>query len=207
MQAAGVPRIDPELHGMEPDPLLVMKKVVGEILAKRQASADDYQQLADTAVRYGEVHRGHAHPLELGVLRDGLAAIAVGQRLDPHRDAWAFDRIRLARLLQPPKPPSDLSGKPGDPADDPADVPGKKPGQNQAEQDKQKQAANNADRDKRDVGGAKRDVYDSAEWRVPSLVRPLSLMQRVRAQDSPAELFRMMQPQQTLPPHGGGQTW
>ena len=209
MQAGAVPRIDPELHGMEPDPLIVMKKVVGDMLAKPTIRADDYQALADTAVRYGEVHRGHAHPLELGVLRDGLAAIAQGERLDPRREAWKFDRGRLIRLLEPPKMPGDQGTKPGDPADDPADAQGKKPNEGDAEQDKQKkdQAEKQADRDKRTVGGSKRDVYDQAEWRVASLVRPLSLLQHVRERDSTAELFRLSQAQQARPPRRSGQSW
>ena len=45
---------------------------------ERRHEAGDYLKVVEAATRYGEIHRGHGHALEEGVMRDGLAAVAIG---------------------------------------------------------------------------------------------------------------------------------
>jgi len=188
-----------DMRGIEEDPLEASTKLVSTLIAKSRLDAGDYQALAETAIRYGEVHRGHGHALADGVLRDGLAAVMRGRRLDPKHTDWQAAERKLERLLEPPPPVPEADDSPPDPANEP--VAGtlqtpiadnqqngdgkKKPG------DPNRQSASG--QDMQTIGGGRRDVYDPAEWQDASLVQPLSELEKLRASDSPAELFRLMQ--------------
>ncbi|QJU57994.1 VWA domain-containing protein [Sphingomonas sp. AP4-R1] len=209
-QAVKPPPISLELHGTEPDPLLVVKDRTRKVLAEGQATAEDYMALAQAAVRYGEVHRQHAHVLQDGVMRDGLVAIDAGEAIDPRMAGWADARAKLIHLLRPPKPVNNPDKGAPDPANDPVDaklnMPQPVPGEDQDKKDG-KDSGKKADQDSRKVGGTQRSKAEEAEWRVPSLVKPLYALQKLRGSDRPGELFRLMQIQQPGPPRKGGQTW
>lgn len=206
--------LDPDLHGQEPDPLLTVRQVVARLIAKPALDAGDYLALAEAATRYGEVHRGHAHPISEGVLRDGLQAVSAGRALDPKRADWAALQAKLNRLLQPPPPPPDDGTGPPDPANEPIEanrnqpVPGDRPPPgDQSGQQEEGQQGDGDEQDSRSVGGGRRDVYDPKEWNDPSLVQPLSTLEKLRRADSPAELFRLMQPPLPRSARSRSQTW
>lgn len=209
------PSITLELHGTEPDPLLVIKGIVAHMLGERTPTAQEYMALAQAAVRYGEVHRQHAHVLQLGVMRDGLAAIDTGRALDPGLPGWDDAHRRLIRLLRDPPPVNQPDKSPPDPANDPVDakknMPIPDPRQTPDSQKDGKQDKNqaNQDQDSRKVGGTQRNQAEAAEWQVPSLVKPLYALQKLRGTDSPGELFRLIQMQQPAPAQNrsGEQTW
>jgi Ca-activated chloride channel family protein len=202
-----------DLQG-ETEPLERMKVVVGEMLAKRRLDAADYLKVVEVSTRYGEIHRGHGHPIEEGVLEDGLAAVAVGRALDPDLADWAAAKAKLDRLLVPPPSIPMEDPGPADPANEPMDGQGEAPqpgedgkegGEDGAPEDENEPTA--GEQGLQAVGGTQKDVFNEAEWRNPALVQPLDQLERLRAADSPAELFRFMQ---TPPPRGtrrAVQTW
>jgi Ca-activated chloride channel family protein len=186
-----------DLQG-EKDPLEHMKEVVAAVVAKREFGAADYRQVAEVAVRYGEIHRSHGHGLQDGVLRDGLAAVDAGRRLDSGAADWAGLTAKLKRLLEPPPlvPPDP---GPADPANEPTGAQGQAPVPGEDARDssgdkaaKEKNQPTAGDQGLQNVGGSERDVYDAAEWRNPALVQTLSQLERLRATDSPADLFALM---------------
>lgn len=198
----------------EAEPLDRMVALVERLIAKPALDAGDYLAVAEVAIRYGEIHRGHGHALEDGVLRDGLEAVDAGRRLDPRRADWTALEARLRRLRVPPPPvPLDDPG-PADPANEPLDGTGELKAPDEAgDAGGQKGTAGETqeptagEQGLQSVGGAQRDVFDPAEWRNTALVRPLAVLEALRREDSPADLFRLMQPPV---PHGeplAEQTW
>lgn len=202
-----------DLQGEE-DPLLQMRSLAEELVGRRRLSAADYQRISEVAIRYGEIHRGHGHALEEGVMRDGLAAIALGRRLDPDHADWAAAEARLQHLLTPPPAvPMDDPG-PADPANEPMGATGQQPiaseetgsgGEESGEDGRQEPTA--GEQGLQNVGGSTSDQFDPAEWRNPALVQPLDTLRRLRAADSPGELFLRRQAAQTVPRPAGAQTW
>jgi Ca-activated chloride channel family protein len=202
-----------DLQGEE-DPLLQMRGLAEELVARRRLTADDYRRISEVAIRYGEIHRGHGHPLEEGVMRDGLAAVIEGRRLDPDLMDWAAAEAKLKRLLTPPPPVPMEDPGPADPANEPMDATGQQPvagedarpgGGEPGEEDQQEPTA--GEQGLQNVGGSKSDQFDPAEWSNPALVQPLDTLRRLRAADSPGELFLRRQAAQAAPRPPGAQTW
>lgn len=181
----------------EPDPLTDVKRVVSMMVAS-EPTATDYLALAQATATYGEVHRQHLHPLQIGVLQDGLAAVDAGAELEPKRRDWGPLRSRLRRLLLPPRS-----------ADDPEEGDGVPEGEAEAAADADEAGydPNATLPDTRRVGGTQRSAEQDAEWRVPSLVRPAFLLEKLRAADRPALMFELLQRQDPAPPRKSGQTW
>jgi hypothetical protein len=92
---------------------------------------------------------------------------------------------------------------PADPANEPMDATGQQPVA--GEEDPQEPTA--GEQGLQNVGGSKSDQFDPAEWRNPALVQPLDTLRRLRAADSPGELFLRRQAAQAAPRPEGAQTW
>lgn len=202
-----------DLQGEE-DPLLQMRGLAEELVGRRRLSAADYLRISEVAIRYGEVHRGHGHALEDGVMRDGLAAVVQGRRLDPDLADWAAAEARLNHLLTPPPPVPMEDPGPADPANEPMGATGQQPvagedagpgGDEPGEDGQQEPTA--GEQGLQNVGGSTSDQFDPAEWRNPALVQPLDTLRRLRAADSPGELFLRRQAAQAAPRPAGAQTW
>ena len=202
-----------DLQGEE-DPLLQMRGLAEELVGRRRLSAADYLRISEVAIRYGEVHRGHGHALEDGVMRDGLAAVVQGRRLDPDLADWAAAEARLNHLLTPPPPVPMEDPGPADPANEPMGATGQQPvagedagpgGDEPGEDGQQEPTA--GEQGLQNVGGSTSDQFDPAEWSNPALVQPLDTLRRLRAADSPAELFLRRQAAQAAPRPPGAQTW
>jgi Ca-activated chloride channel family protein len=200
----------PILEGPEPDPLIVVRAEVTRMLTKPALKGNDYARLAAAIVRYGEVHRGHGHGLSEGVLDDGLTAVAAGQALDPTAADWAALAARLKRLRQAPPAMPEADPGPADPANEPLVGKLAQPvgiGENEEDKDgSDRTKTDGSNAGQRRVGGNQRDVYDEAEWRNSALIQPLSLLEDVVAEDSPAQMFRLMQPPATAKA-GARQSW
>ena len=198
----------------EEEPLKKVNSVVARLVTKRALDAHDYLELADAAINYGQVHRGHGHPISEGVLRDGLVAVRAGRRLNPRLTNWDAAEQRLKRLLVPPPPAQDSGNDPADPANEPLEgrrqVPLPSPdsappnGKEEAKDDKTPLASRE---NMQSIGGSRRDVYDPAEWRNPSLIQPLYLLEKLRDTSTPAELFRRMQQRRAVTSRNTDQTW
>lgn len=202
-----------DLQGEE-DPLLQMRGLAEELVGRRRLSAADYLRISEVAIRYGEVHRGHGHALEDGVMRDGLAAAVQGRRLDPDLADWAAAEARLNHLLTPPPPVPMEDPGPADPANEPMGATGQQPvaGEDAAPGDDEpgedgQQEPTAGEQGLQNVGGSTSDQFDPAEWSNPALVQPLDTLRRLRAADSPAELFLRRQAAQAASRPPGAQTW
>ncbi|MDP2214443.1 VWA domain-containing protein [Phenylobacterium sp.] len=202
-----------DLQGEE-DPLLQMRSLAEELVAKRRLAAPDYLRIAEVATRYGEIHRGHGHALEDGVMRDGLVAAGQGRRLAPDLADWAAIEARLEHLLTPPPSvPMDDPG-PADPANEPMGAQGQQPVAGEDARDsggdgtpEDEQAPTAGEQGLQNVGGSQQDVFDPSEWSNPTLVQPLNELRRLRAEDSPAELFQRLRAASARPRPPGSQTW
>ena len=80
--------------------------VVAQLAIKRPLGAADYAAMASMTVGYGRWRRAAHHPVNEGILLDGLAAVAAGRALDPKAADWATLQISLRALMRvPPSPP------------------------------------------------------------------------------------------------------
>ncbi|MDP1616336.1 VWA domain-containing protein [Phenylobacterium sp.] len=202
-----------DLQGEE-DPLVQMRELAEELIAKPRLGAADHLRIAEVATRYGEIHRGHGHALEDGVMRDGLMAARRGRAQDPDLADWAAIEAKLERLLVPPPPAPMEDPGPADPANEPMGAQGQQPvagedardsgGDGPPEDQKEPTAG---EQGLQNVGGSQEDVYDPAEWSNPALVQPLDELRRLRAADSPAELFQRLRAAAAEPRPPGAQTW
>lgn len=202
---------DADLQGEE-EPMKKMSRVVDQVLKHWRPTAADYWNVMEAGTRYGEIHRGHGHAIEEGLLRDGLAAIAIGRKLDPDYGDWAAAEAKLHRLLaKPPSVPPDPG--PPDPANEPLGAQGQTPQGEDAkpndgkEGPPDKEEPTEGDQGLQNVGGSEKDSYDAAEWRNAALVQPLDQLRKIKAEDNPADLFLLMQ--KPTPPNErrGTQTW
>jgi len=202
-----------DLQGEE-DPLVQMRELAEALIAKPRLAAADHLRIAEVATRYGEIHRGHGHALEDGVMRDGLMAARRGRAQDPDLADWAAIEAKLERLLVPPPPVPMEDPGPADPANEPMGAQGQQPvagedardsGGDGPPEDEQEPTA--GEQGLQNVGGSQEDVYDPSEWSNPALVQPLDELRRLRAADSPAELFQRLRSATAEPRPPGAQTW
>lgn len=183
------------------DPLSGVKISVARALSQRAPSAQDYLALAQATVRYGQAHRLQSLALQGGVLRDGLAAIDAGKQLDPRRPGWDMARETLLQLLTARPPTDDAEEGDGDPNGPQVD-PKTDPAPDEAGYN-----PNGKPQDSRSVGGTPTSASRQADWRVPSLVKPLDTLNQLRAADQPGELFHLLQLVDPAPQGPQGQTW
>lgn len=202
-----------DLQGEE-DPLVQMRELAEELIAKPRLGAADHLRIAEVATRYGEIHRGHGHALEDGVMHDGLMAARRGRAQDPDLADWAAIEAKLERLLVPPPPVPMEDPGPADPANEPMGAQGQQPvagedardsGGDGPPEDEQEPTA--GEQGLQNVGGSQEDVFDPSEWSNPALVQPLDELRRLRAADSPAELFQRLRSATAEPRPPGAQTW
>jgi Ca-activated chloride channel family protein len=204
------------------DALTPLRALVASMVAAPPPTAANYLDMVRATVRYGDAQRGQSGAVASGILDDGVAAAERGHALAPALADWDGLEAALRRLaLAPPPLPADA--QPPDPANDPMagsrealegggerqDSQGKKAAGDEAESARREKGADSAASAPglRGVGGSRRQVYDPAEWRDPSLVLPLHQLEQVRATDSPAALFRLQQGVGVPVSRAGKQTW
>ncbi len=84
------------------DPATSLSKVVGRLSAKESCSALDWSELGSETVTWGQRVRSSDHPVPEGPVRDALAAVDMGSRLDPKAADWSRMRSELEELLRKP---------------------------------------------------------------------------------------------------------
>jgi len=90
------------------DPAASLSKIVGRLSAMDRCSAPDWSELARETVNWGEHLLSAEQPVPEGPVRDALAAVEIGARMDPKAADWAGLRAELEKLLEKPpekKPP------------------------------------------------------------------------------------------------------
>ena len=90
------------------DPAASLSKIVGRLSAREQCSAPDWSELGRETVNWGQHLLSAEQQVPEGPVRDALAAVELGSRMDPRAADWARLRAELEELLQKPpekKPP------------------------------------------------------------------------------------------------------
>jgi Ca-activated chloride channel family protein len=78
-------------------------KLVGHLATQDTLPAHDCAELARTTLSYGQREQSASKPAPEGPIRDGLAAVDAGERLDPKAADWKQLREDLEKLLKKPE--------------------------------------------------------------------------------------------------------
>jgi Ca-activated chloride channel family protein len=92
-----------------------LTKVVGHLSAQDSTSAQDWANLAQTTITYGQRLQSTQQPVPEGPVRDALKAVDAGEALEANAADWARLRRELAALQKKPdeqKPPPQQQKQP-----------------------------------------------------------------------------------------------
>jgi Ca-activated chloride channel homolog len=230
---------EPKAEVAAPEPSL-LAKIVGRLAAAQKHSARDWAELGRETVLWGSRLKSEQQPVPEGPVRDALAAVDLGAKLDAKATDWTRLKQELEALLEPPpeeEQPQDQDQPQPDPNQQDQDQQSQdqnQPGQQQDGGDPQQnqgQPENPEDRageqrqpgesafgdmnekaeppppssDTQRVGGAQ-EKDTPQEARDPSLTLPLQKLDQLRDQDSPAQLFQLMEPDER-PAKKPGKNW
>ncbi len=229
-------------------PAAPLSKIVGRVAAAAARTARDWSELGHETVIWGSHLQGEQQPVPEGPVRDALAAVATGAKLDAKATDWEKLRQELEALLQKPE---DQKQKQDQKQDQDQKNQDQKDQQKQDEQNKQnQQKSDQQQQDKKDqqqkqdqqnqksddqkkpgesafgdmqkkdqpppppppdsgtqkVGGAP-EKKDQPEPTDPSLALPLQKLDQLRNQDSPAQLFQLMDGEKKPGPKKTGKDW
>ena len=199
-----------------------LSKAVARLAAKDDLNAKDFAELAQSTVTFGQrVESSQQHPVD-GAIRDGLAAVDQGEKLDAKAADWPKLRADLEELRkkkeeekkkqeekqkeQQKKEQEQKDQQQQNQDQNQQDQPDQQKSEQQKQEQEQKQQQNKDAfgdmKDQKDkpppkpdtqkVGG-QQDQKPSEEKQNPDLAMPLQKLDQARQQDSPAKLFQMMQ--------------
>jgi Ca-activated chloride channel family protein len=211
-------------------------KLVGRLSTQPELSAGDYATFAQETVTWGKRLQGAGQPVTPGPVHDALAGVDAGEKLAPKAADWPQLRSQLEDLFKnPPEPPpqqqpqnqkqkdqqqkdeqqqqQNSGGGSQDQQQEKRDRPQQQPAQPQTQDSPPKsqeqppppppEKANTGETQK--IGGQPRQPRDAEAD--PSLVLPIQKLDQLRNQDSPAELFQMMDSRENKPPPKKGRDW
>ena len=225
-----------------------LAKIVGRLSTAEKRTARDWAELSRETITWGSRLQSEQQTVPEGPVRDALAAVDLGAKLDPDTADWPKLREELEALLKKPEdekkddpqnqqqqdqqqnqqkdsqPKQDRNQQKADPKqprqDDPNEGPSpderppedsnrdQQPADKKSAEEKSGQPppkeSNMGDMkepsapppppaDSRKVGGA-REKETPAEQLDPSLALPLQKLEQLKNQDSPAQLFQLMDP-------------
>jgi Ca-activated chloride channel family protein len=233
-----------------PPPSAPLSKIVGRLSAAEARTARDWSELGHETVIWGSHIQSEQQPVPEGPVRDALAAVATGAKLDPKATDWTKLREDLEALLQKPeeqkqdqkdqKQNQDQKDKDQQKQDsqqqqkkdqqksdqqqqDKKDQQQKQDQQNQKSDDQKKQGESafgdmqkkenqpppppKEDSGTQKVGGAPEQKDQPPEQSDPSLALPLQKLDQLRNQDSPAQLFQLMDGDKKSGAKKAGKDW
>ncbi|MBL9212562.1 MAG: VWA domain-containing protein [Opitutaceae bacterium] len=222
----------------EPSPLV---KIVSRLAGAETRTARDWAELGRETVSWGSRLQSEQQPVSEGPVRDALAAVDLGRKLDPKATDWKKLREELEALLQKPdeekqdkQDKQDQQNQDDQKQDQQKQDQDKKSDQQkkQEKQDQQKSKSDQkdssqqeqqpqdakppepkpqgesafGDMNKKDepppppppestqkVGGAPEKKDEPPPQVDPSLALPMQKLEQLRNQDSPAQLFQLME--------------
>jgi Ca-activated chloride channel family protein len=198
-----------------------LSKLVEQLSGQPALSAADYAAFARETVTWGKRLREASQPVMPGAVNDALAGVEAGEKLSKPAADWPKLRSELEDLLKKlPEPPPQKKPQPQKNQDqpqqqnasgNPADSPPEKSPEQQTKPDSQPKPppppepakANTGETQK--VGGQPRQPPGTKAD--PSLVLPIQKLDQLRNQDSPAELFQMLDSRDHKPPPQKGRDW
>jgi Ca-activated chloride channel family protein len=227
------------------DPAEDLAKIVGRLAGNARPSAHDWADLGRETVTWGSRLQSAHQPVSEGPVRDALAAVDLGAKLDPKATDWPKMREELEALLQKPedqkqqqqknqqqqqqdkdqqqkndsserkdqpsadqqkqeqqdktdqkdseKQNSPQSQKDRQQQNEKQDEKQKQPGESAFGDMKEKQEPPRPPNDTQKVGGAQEKKEPSPEQSDPALALPMQKLEQIRSQDSPAQLFQLME--------------
>jgi Ca-activated chloride channel family protein len=203
-----------------------LSKLVERLAAQPVLTAQDYASLAQETVTWGHRLQESQQPVLPGPVHDALAGVAAGEALSSTAADWTRIRSNLEELLkEPPKPPpqpkpkqqqqqqqkeqpqrdqqkQDQQPSPDQQQQQQSQHPESKTQNGQPPPSKPPEQANTGENQK--IGGQPQTPDDRAN---PSLALPIQKLDQLRNQDSPAELFQLLDSREHRPPPKPGRDW
>ncbi|HTX65669.1 MAG TPA: VWA domain-containing protein [Opitutaceae bacterium] len=193
-----------------------LSKLVESLSAQPALGAGDCASLAQETLTWGRRLQEARQPVMPGPVNDALAGVALGASLNPKAADWPRLRSDLEELLkEPPKPPPQQQQQNQ-----------QQQQQNQQQQQDQSQQPQTQNPEPKTQNQAQpppppkpRDQANTGETQRiggqppqnekinPSLALPMQKLDQLRNQDSPAELFQMLDSRDRKPPPKSGPDW
>ncbi len=191
-----------------------LSKLVEQLSAQPTVSAADFASLADETVTWGKRLREADQPVMPGPVHDALSGVDAGEKLSRQAADWPRFRSQLEDLLKkppepppqkppPPQPQNSSSNPKESPPEKSPEQPNKPDSQPKPPPPPQPAQANTGETQK--IGGQPRQPPESKAN--PSLVLPIQKLDQLRNEDSPAELFQMLDSRDSKPPPKKGHDW
>jgi Ca-activated chloride channel family protein len=218
----------------------VLGRIVGRLAGTDTRTAQDWAELGRETATWGSRLQSEKQPVPEGPVRDALAAVGLGSKLDPKATDWPKLREDLEALLKKPEeekqenqdqqnkddqqqPDQDQKKKQDQKSDqqkqdkskqqqsdqqnqndpsqkqDPAEKqdskpPEPKPGESAfGDMNKKEEPPPPPPQNTQKVGGSHEKKEEPKEPTDPSLALPMQKLEQLRNQDSPAQLFQLME--------------
>ena len=212
----------------------LLGRIVGRLSAADAPNALDWAELGRQTITWGQHMQSDQQPVTPGPLRDALEAVDRGRTLDPKAADWPRLRSDLEALLR--KPPEQQQQQPKQQNQNQNQSEQQKSEQQKEERKDRQQSRQNQPREEtgrprqeqaqpspekrseetqapragsqgtQQVGGTRLKTNDPAATR-PELAVPIQKLEQVRNQDSPAELYQMIENNEPRPPAKTGKDW
>lgn len=108
LQAAVAPKAPPKMAESDPDPAAkpqtapsaALSQIVGRLAVSSNQTARDWAELGRETVTWGGKLQSEKSPIPDGPVRDALAGVELGEKLDPKTADWSKLRGELEELLK-----------------------------------------------------------------------------------------------------------
>jgi Ca-activated chloride channel family protein len=179
-------------------------KLVEQLSDQPGLSAADCASLAKETITWGKRMREANQTVPPGPVNDAMAGVDQGEKLSSDAADWPQFRSQLQALLKkPPEPPPQQQQPPPPSQEQKKDEQQKSDSQPKSPPPPQQTQANTGDTQK--IGGQQRPQQGSKGD--PSLALPIQKLDQLRNQDSPAELFQMLDSRDNKPSLKKGRDW
>jgi len=191
--------------------------IVTRLAAQDARTARDWADLSAETVAWGGRVQSASQPVPEGPVRDALASVDAGSAIDAHAADWPKLRTQLEALLQ--KPPAQPQPQPQPQKQQPQNQQQRQDQQKSQQNQSQQQRQQNGSSPSKDqqqnqsrqsafggmdqpppspdntqkVGGTGDRQHPEAGSSDPSVAASLEKLDQIRGQDSPAELFQMIE--------------
>ncbi|HUJ45449.1 MAG TPA: VWA domain-containing protein [Opitutaceae bacterium] len=185
-----------------------LSKLIERLSAQPELSAGDCATLARETITWGQRLHGAGQAVMPGPVRDALAGVDTGEKLAAKAADWPRFREELEELLKkPPEPPPQPQPQPQEQKQQQSQDQSQQNQSQSSESKPQNQMeppkANTGETQK--VGGQPQRPPETKSD--PSMVLPIQKLDQLRNQDSPAELFQMLDSREHKPTPKQGPNW
>lgn len=202
-----------------------LTRIVGRLADADRRTAHDWKELSEETIDWGQRTLEARQSVPPGPVRDGLAAVDAGAALDARAADWPRLRSQLQALLQtppqrkpPPKPQQNRQRQQREQQSHPQGGSGQREQQKQASPQQQPSSQNalgpmnqspptpqQAGTQK--VGGAPQHSKGDPVRSDPELEASLEKLDQLKNQDSPAELYQMIERNEPRKPQKPAKDW